>query len=206
MKRKAKNLIAFSVSCLCSALIFVGSGYLYLDYKLTPTDTETPSVPYYESVPENKGVVFDICGDRTLCYMDFKKKSLKIILDDKQTRVGERLLGYKADYEVQANYSILEKIIDTVGGINLTQNGEALRYTGVQITDILSKTNDRTALRYEIITQIVDKIKETGFEKTDFLYIIENSKTKLTVPDCYFWSDHIKELSINTEFLNWRLQ
>ena len=159
-------------------------------------------MPYAPEAPEAKGVMFDICGDRTLAYMNFENNTLSIIFDDGNTTVGEKLYGYSVDFTVEGNYDLLAEIIDTSGGIELTFNDETLRYTGVQIADILSHTADRKAIRRDIILAILEKIKNTGFQKEDFLYIIENSKTNLTVPDCYYWADYIKEICGNVQMIN----
>lgn len=192
MKRKVKYIFSFISICALVCLIFVCSGYLYIKHEFQPAKTSEESIPYYKSVPENTGILFDICGDRTLCYMDFEKGSMNLIFDTGSALVGERLYGYKINYTVNGDYSLLAGIIDIIGGIELESEGELLRHTGVQITDILSKTYDRKDLRLKIITKIIEKVSEKGFQKKDFLYIIENSETNLTVPDSYYWSEHIK--------------
>ena len=47
-------------------------------------------------------------------------------------------------------------LIDT-GGIDLENNGEIFRYTGVQITDILATSTHYNELEKEIILKIVEK-------------------------------------------------
>ena len=202
LKRKTKYIFSLITVCFLVCLIFVGSGYLYLNYELEPTEIKQESVPYYTAAPENAGVMFDICGDRTLCYMDFEKNTLSLIFDNADIKAGEKLYGYTVDYVVNGDYDLLGGIIDIIGGIELELENEVLRYTGVQITDVLSRTANRETLRRKIIPEILKKTEENGFQKEDFLYIIENSDTNLTVPDCYYWSDYIKTLCRNAKIIN----
>ena len=52
------------------------------------------------------------------------------------------------------------------------------------------------------IKQIFSKIAQNGFSKKDFLYVIENSETNLTVPDCYYWSDSIEAVCKTVVIVN----
>ena len=183
MKKKVKTVLNLLAVCFLSGIIFIGVGYLYLNRELKPTENKTESVPYYPEAPESAGVMFDICGDQTLCYMNFEDGSLNILFDTEQTAVGDTLYGYSVDYLIEGDYDLLSVIIDIAG-------------------DILSRTTDREELRRKIISKIIEKIRETGFQKADFLYIIENSNTNLTVPDCYYWSDYITDLCTNARIIN----
>ena len=74
--------------------------------------------------------------------------------------------------------------------------------TGEQVVDYLTTSSDYYERKRQIIRIIAQKISSTGFSKEDFLYIIENSETSLTVPDCYFWSDYITELCKTVKIIN----
>lgn len=202
MQKKIKYTLTFITVCLLVLLIFIGSGYLYLSYELSPTEANEESVPYYTSIPENAGVMLDICGDRLLIFMDFEKSTMSMIFDESDVSAGEELFGYSVDYIIKGDYDLLAGIVDKVSGVELEIGEEKLRYTGVQITDLLSRTAQRQDLNREITSQIIKKIKENGFQKEDFLYIIENSDTNLTLPDCYQWCDYIKGLCKNAKFIN----
>lgn len=85
MKKKVKTVLNLLAVCFLSGIIFIGVGYLYLNRELKPTENKTESVPYYPEAPESAGVMFDICGDRTLCYMNFEDGSLNILFDTDKT-------------------------------------------------------------------------------------------------------------------------
>jgi len=92
--------------------------------------------------------------------------------------------------------------VDILGGIEMSDGEEVLRYTGVQISDMLSRNADSDAISREIILKLVEKIEKTGFQNEDFLYIIENSNTDLTVPDCYYWPEYISAICGNVQIVN----
>lgn len=183
--------LAISLGC-CA--VFVGVGYFYLDSSTKEqTQNEVSSVPY-AYVPESAGVLFDVSGDKTLFYLDFEGKSVSVIIADGINEAQQELYGYSIDYIVEADYNLLEGIIDAVGGVELKSGEEELAFTGVQVVETLTTTPESEELRREIITKILSKIAINGFSRQDFLYIIENSETNLTVPACYYWQDYINEL------------
>ena len=173
--------------------VFIGAGYFYLSSKMkTPVKSEVKDIPYSYS-PESAGILFDISGSKTLIYLDFEGSCVSAVFaDDKDS---EEIYGYPVDYTVSSDYSLLGGIIDILGGLELNINDENLTYTGVQVTDILTTTPHTGELRKEIIEKIFSSIADKGFSRNDFLYIIENSNTDLTVPDCYFWQDSMSEIS-----------
>lgn len=188
--------------CALSGIIFIGSGYLYLNRELETAENPTESIPYYNPIPENAGIMFDIYGDRTLFFMNFEEESLTAIYDDKNTAVGEKLYGYSVDFLIEGDYDLLAGIINIAEGITLSVSGEELRYTGVQVVALINQADNKTELKTEITKKIINKLKVIGFSREDFLFLIENSKTSLTIPDCYYWSDYIEELCKNFKVLN----
>ena len=53
-----------------------------------------------------------------------------------------------------------------------------------------------------IISSLFLKISQQGVGADFFNSIITNSKTDLKLPDCYFWTDNMAEVSKNLIFLN----
>ena len=179
--------------------IFVGIGYYYLENRLKPIENKNESVPYY-SLPENAGVLFDICSQKTLFYLDFEQNILNVFFID-DSEIEDNYYGYTVDFTVYSDYSLVGDIVDLVGGIDIVSE-ERLSFTGIQIEEKLSITPEIEQLKRDIIEQIAFKISKNGFTKEDFLYIIENSETDLTIPVCYFWSQHIKDICVNIRFIN----
>ena len=110
-------------------------------------------------------------------------------------------LGYSIDYSITLDYDIIAGIIDRIGGIELESDGELLRYTGIQVVDLIYTNEPKDAAR-NIITAIFSAISKNGFSKSDFVYIIDNGNTDLTVPICFDWPLYIKALCRNFSFAN----
>ena len=183
-----------------AVLVFVGVGLSYVSSEKKVAQNETESVPYYLAYPESKGVLFEFLGDKAFFYFDFEGQSLSVIYPDEEYE--KEIYGYPIDFMVSADYSLLEYIIDAVGGITLKRGEESLNLTGVQVSDILETSPERDELCREITEQIVFGISKQGFNRESVLYIVENSETNLTVPDCYYWSEYLKEVCSLPRFVN----
>lgn len=185
----------------CSAFYIIG-GYLYLDSETKPAEQSTPSVPYYSEAPENVGIMFELGLQKTYCFLDFYYKKLNVIYDAESFVGEDSIMGYPIDYKIKLDSDVYAEIIDFVGGIELENEEEILRYTGVQIVDMMTYSADYKKREREIIRKIIDKIGKNGFGRQDFLYIIENSETDITVPVCYYWSDYFKEICSSVNEVN----
>lgn len=200
--KKAKSVIKFLLFYAACFAVFVSAGYLYLSKEISPAENSVSDVPYTFPEPSGKGIMFDICGDKTFAYFDFEGKKLKIIIppyDD----FSDEIYGYSIDFTVETDYSFVAALVDYAGGIELGDDeGKTERYTGVQISELLSRTVETEELRREIITAIMKKISDTGIDDGIFSYTVEKTETNLTVPDCYNWNKYIKELCKNGEIIN----
>ena len=163
----------------------MGGGYFYLRQNFRETENKVSSVPYSFSAPESKGIMLEICGSPTYLYLDFYEERLKVIIPPEK-EYGEDIYGYPIDYTVKTDYRFVAAVIDYADGIELNLDGEALRYTGVQISDILSRTVDVSELKRSIITALMKKIGENGIDGEVFDYLVESTETDITVPDCYY--------------------
>ena len=197
MKRKTKIfLTSFTVS-ICSLLIFMATGFFYLQSTNETVENKTEKVPFYQ-VPENKGILLDIDGIKTLFYMNFEKNNLSVIYPDME----EEIYDYEIDYKIKSDYKIVEEIIDILGGIDLKISEETYNYTGAQVVDLISKTEDIEPLKKTVTEKVIEKIGERGMTLEEFVYIIENSETNLTIPDCYTWPEYMSEICKNVRFIN----
>ena len=109
--------------------------------------------------------------------------------------------GYTADYTVEADYDLIEGIIDRVGGVDIAIDGKKYRYTGVQVVDMLS-SGKSAQIKNQIIANVFKQISRKGFSKDDFVFIVENTKTDISIIDCLYWLDYIKDMSLRAEFVN----
>lgn len=201
MKRKIFGIFKLLAFCIICCSLFVGGGYFYLRQNFKETENKVSSVPYSFSAPESKGIMLEICGSPTYLYLDFYEERLKVIIPPEK-EYGENIYGYPIDFTVMTDYRFVAAVIDYADGIELNLDGEALRYTGVQISDILSRTVDVSELKRSIITALMKKIGENGIDGEVFDYIIENTETDITVPDCYNWEKYIAILCKNGGIIN----
>lgn len=178
-------------------LIFFGSavfsaGYLYLDSTITDIDvTKTEEkVQYYETLPQDTTVLFNICDDNILVNLCFSDKTLKVISAEDFDENQNTVYGYNIDYYINCNYKTVGYLTDIAGGVEL----EGERYTGVQITEMLEYSGVTKETKKLITEKIIQGISENGFNKDDMLYITENADTNLKFASAYTWTQYIGEL------------
>lgn len=180
-------------------VFFVAFGYMFLSSKVTLAEQKQEKVPYYEPIPQNVSVLLTVLDSKTLFFLDFEKENMRVLSVGEED--GYTFYGYSADFYAECDLNTVSGIIDIIGGIELEINDEKLNYTGTQVKEILEYNTDKT-METEILKKTIEKISKTGFSKEDFLYIIKNSNTNLTVPDCYNWEKYIGKLCKNAIFVN----
>lgn len=168
------------------------AGYLYLDSTITDIDvTKTEEkVQYYETLPQDTTVLFNICDDNILVNLCFSDKTLKVVSAEDFDENQNTVYGYNIDYYINCNYKIVGYLTDIAGGVEL----EGERYTGVQITEMLEYSGVTKETKKLITEKIVQGISENGFNKDDMLYITENADTNLKFAASYTWTQYIGEL------------
>lgn len=200
-----KNLFKKAIVIVGSMLIFFFGAYAYLNYNLNKQTAKTDQKDYtvpYENLPDNTGIVFSLpSGSAVMAYLDFENNCINVVNIEKYDSSNNMYYGYIADFVVETDYQLIGGIIDRVGGVNIEINGETLRYTGVQVIDLISVKYDES-IKMQIISQIFEQISKIGFSKEDFVYIIENSNGNLTIVDCIYWLDNIDEICANINIVN----
>lgn len=203
-----KKYLKIALILFLSLTVFFGSSYLYLYKSLKsrqkPTDEKQEGVPYFET-PENCGLLFYLPNEnKVLFFLDFEQEMSYIINIYENDDIMGNYVGYPVDYRFEIDYHILSLLFDRLGGLDLGADGEARRFTGIQVCDIMCK-NPPNEVLYEIVFQVCDRISQNGYNIDDFTFLIENSKTNLTVPVCFYWQDRIKKLFSNSVFVNWEI-
>lgn len=67
--------IKLTVMCLLSCAVLVSGGYVYLRRSFRPAEGQVSKIPYSFSMPDNKGIFFDIAGNRAFVYLDFTNEA-----------------------------------------------------------------------------------------------------------------------------------
>lgn len=181
------------ISAVC-LILFISAGYLYLNGSFVTAQNENNSVPYYKQIPQNSGLLFKIGGDKTYFYLDFENQNILVAFS------GESF-EYPVDFKVNTDLDFVADFVDSIGGIELVLENKTLRYTGVQVEDLIITDKD-LSLKSQIIKAICDKISNVGMTKEMFSEIIERCETNLTVPVFYGWLDYINEISANVIFID----
>ena len=192
LKRKVRRYISNILFLIFFGSAVFSAGYLYLDSTITDIDvTKTEEkVQYYETLPQDTTVLFNICDDNILVNLCFSDKTLKVVSAEDFDENQNTVYGYNIDYYINCNYKTVGYLTDIAGGVEL----EGERYTGVQITEMLEYSGVIKETKNLITEKIVQGISENGFNKDDMLYITENADTNLKFAASYTWTQYIGEL------------
>lgn len=98
--------------------------YFYLHRSLKPAEGQASEIPYSFSLPDNKGLLFDIAGNRTFVYLDFENERMNVIIPQAES-FDPTDFGYSGDFELRGELPVLAALIDYAGGITLQENGES---------------------------------------------------------------------------------
>ncbi|MCQ2477805.1 MAG: hypothetical protein MJ091_01115 [Clostridia bacterium] len=196
MKKKVFSVIYTVVIC---AILFSSFAYGYLKISAkreeNRADTKQNNVPY-SKVPQNCGIKFCFSdGSAELIFLDFTDMKVVTVDIEENDSTKKEYFGYIADKTVVCDYNAIKEIVDSVGGIELYENGEILRFTGVQIIDKVSY-NTTADLRKAIVRAVLERISKDGFSTSQFSLIIDLCDTDLTVPECYNFSKYIEEMCL----------
>lgn len=200
-----KKVLKTALIIFLSAVLFVGVTFVYLNRNVNKTSNLTEQKENkvsYKSVPQNRSIVLIFPkGDALLAHLDFNELCINLVNIENYDSECGLYYGYNADYTVKATNNLLQEMVDRVGGIDIKQNDETMRYTGTQIVDLLSR-NKPSDIKGQIISQIFSKISKNNFSRDDIIYLISNCETNISFVDCIYWLDYIKEMCGKVNFVN----
>ncbi len=201
---KWRQIGAFTLTVvLCAVAFFLTSLGVLWQEGSAQTEKNQVSEPYFPPPPQNTPVMFLWEeGGGEIVYLDFEQCEIVVtILPENCDENTALVYGYRDFEAVKANYLLIISIVDRLGGIEIEENGQALRLTGAQIASFVGKSENFTAKR-QVISAIFQKIANSGFSNDDFMFIINNSNTTLSFPDCYGWDERIAQMAKNTKIIN----
>ena len=200
-----KNIIKKAFIIFLCGMLFFGLSYAYLYFNFNKSTAKADQKDYtvpYNPLPDNAGIAFLLPdSSAVLAYLDFENECINVVNIEKYDSRNKIYYGYSADFTVQADYELISGIIDRIGGINIEIGEETLRYTGVQVIDLISEKQTEN-IKPQIISQIFEQISKNNFSKDDFIYIIENSNSDLKLIDCIYWLEHIGDLCSRINIVN----
>lgn len=183
---------------LCCTL-FVCTGYFYLESSITDTENEVKQVPYY-SVPQNAGITVEIGEDTTFIYLSFEDERVIVVSEGEQSDFVR--YGYTVDFSLSTDFEMLSGLVDRLGGIDIEKDGETYCYMGTQVANLLDFSSEFKRDKITVLESLLARIGQVGLTVDDLLYIISRSETNLTLPDCYFWAEYLKDMSKNAVFIS----
>ena len=202
MKDGFRTIFYVCCAIILTAVILSIMAYFGISSGKQSTDNTILGVPYYnETPPDTAGFLFRFDdGGSVFLNMDFYEEKISVILFDTKT-VKQNVLeyGYTVNYTFDTDYIFLSEFIDRLGGIEMNLEGSLLRYTGVQVADLLK---NKQADKKTVVSVLLQKISKNGFSKNDLLYIIKNTTTELNFPSGYPYIAPLPKLCRNINFVN----
>ncbi len=205
MKKKFSVYLKVLLTCVCLAVVLFGVFGISVGISISPTNEAPQNIPYYNSeAPEEYGLLvnFDL-GSSVFFGFDLNAEKTSVILLPNAATVNDVMaFGYEVNDVSNASYDFLAKLIDRFGGIELNSLTDGrLKYTGVQITEMLSQTND-AEFRCRVIERLFENIKQQGINSDDMLFLIENTETTLNYPNSYYLPETVEKAINNIIFIN----
>ena len=208
MKNKSKAFFKTAFTVFFSFIIFASFiiGYLYInvksEIKKSEADSKENRIPYEEQVPEGKGVLLHFeSGNYIMMYLDFKGNAI-YLADLKGNPADAKKFGFPTDYNIDITSDTVRTAVDIAGGVELTIDDMTMRYTGVQVTELLAYSTYITHIRKQILLSFFESISKSGITRDELINIFENSLTDLTVPDYYKWPSYLKTMSTRVFYVN----
>ena len=193
-----KTILQITAVILASALIFAGFVFALTRVKpLVGVSVPKDDVPYepQSDYPADTTLLFNFEDGYALCLrLQFQKNFIDaMFLKESQTELFETY-GFYPSETVNCSYSFIMDFIDTIDGITLDIFGEEMRYTGVQVCNIIAVNNNHTETKIKVLKAIFNKIYKIGFSSDALYCIMNNTDNTLSVPDCYGWTDLIGKM------------
>lgn len=204
---KFKHFLKIFSILLCCALIFAGILFSFTRENLIGVDVPKTDEPYSKDgyLPENTTVLFvfpDNFG--AIVELDFSKEFINALIIKDPSKQRAKIYGFNIDHICTCDYSFIIDFIDIIGGITLNRQGESFRYTGVQVCNLTASFTDDTALRAAILEGVFSKISKSGFSNEALSCIIEETRTTLSAPACYGWTENMRKLCNSFNIINER--
>lgn len=205
MNKKSPFILILCVILICASLF---AGLIYIttkSQKLIGVNVKKNNVPYSSEIeiPKNTTLLFSFeDGYGLALQLDFQNAFIDAVILEKATFVEAEKFGYFIEETVYCDYTFILEFIDTLNGIELNIFGEKLRYTGVQVCNILAVNNKSIKTKRDVLCAVFEKINKNGFSSESLSCIINNTKTSLSAPDCFGWIEHISKMCGSYNIVN----
>ncbi len=199
MKKNSRIILSVFAAVLLCAACFIGISAVMLASGDTDVNTPLNNMPYSNAAPLSLGLLFCFDdGGSIFCEFDaVTTKTSVILLKNGDGKDQLKPYGYTADFVFDCEYSVLECLIDNLGGIDM----DNYHYTGVQISEILRHTAE-ISVRKRVVSAVFGKISAVGLSSQALVDLIEQSSTDFSFPDGYSLLALMPALCQNIVFIN----
>ncbi len=201
-----KTVLQIISVILASALIFTAFVFAVTRTKpLVSVEVPKNDIVYEPPIdyPKDTTVLFNLEDGFSLCLkLEFEKGFISALILENANQKAFEGFGFYATETVDLSYKSLMDFIDTIDGINLDIFGEEMRYTGVQVCNIIAVNKDHIETKIKILKAIFNKIYKIGFSSDALYCIMNNTNNTLSVPDCYGWTDYLGEMCNRYNIVN----
>lgn len=204
---KLKTFLYVLCAVILSGALFLSVIFVITRENLIGVDVPKTDVPYSQSgfIPENTTVLFVFPDSFGVAIdLDFEKNFTSAVIIKDASEETAKQYGFKIAHSCVCDYPFMMDFIDIIGGIELNENGEVYRYTGVQVCNLVASYPDDISLRARIIEAIFLKISKYGLSDKALSCIIEDTRTSLSAPACYGWTENADEALSSFNILNER--
>ena len=201
-----KTILQITAVVLISALIFTAFVFVLTRTKpLVSISVPKDDVPY-EAEPEypaDTTLFFTFEDGFSLCVsLKFKEGFISALFLENAGKKAFENFGFYPSETIHFSYASLMDFIDTIDGITLDIFGEEMRYTGVQVCNIIAVNKDHVETKVKILKAVFNKIYKIGFSSDALYSIMNNTENTLSVPDCYGWTDYLGDLCNRYNIVN----
>ena len=204
MKKKYDVYFKIFISSITFAAVLILTFSITVGVKSKTVNESIENVPYkVEEAPLFWGVLINFKGGKSV-YLAFdaeRNSTSVLILPESANEEAVAEYGYAVSTFSSADFDFLSSLIDSFGGIELNSDGETFNFTGVQISEMLKKSND-TEFKKRVINKLLSKIKNQGLKKDNILLLIEETETKLTFPEGYYLNETVNNSLGSVRFIN----
>ena len=200
MKKKSSSLTAIMASVtLCTGILAVACILLMpavISSPETPAGDNISGVEYYDT-PENCGILItDETGGGAFFYLDFENIVTNVFLFEENAVGQAETIGYATDFTMEINRDFVLALCDRIGGIELETEDGTERYFSTSLEIFLPEKTTFDEM-FKISSAFFEVFSNKGLSSSDFMFIIENTKTDINYPTCYDWIEFMPEMFCN---------
>ena len=154
----------------------------------------------YTKRPPGAGLLFLDERDRGIfLFLDFESTTAQVCLFPEKAAEKSEELTWRTDYTFLMKEGFLGGLADRLGGVQMTLGGQNSLWFSAALDEFCRKDLTEADLE-EISCKFFEKISKTGLSSEDFMFIIEESETRLPYSVCYDWIPYVSELFANCIF------